>query len=130
MTMAWLRPVARICIAAVVFVGAVLAQTLGTSASVGRLMAQTPPDQADPKLPALQVAIDSKDTTAIFNLLNQTPGDERSPLAALLLSAAQDLTSNSPTGGFGFSNVTTLGSRQSDRYGKSDPASLTDSEKD
>ena len=48
MTMAWLRPVATICIAAVVFAGAVQAQTLGTSANVGRLMAQTPPDRADP----------------------------------------------------------------------------------
>jgi len=117
-------------------------------------MAQAPIDQADPKMQALRAAIDSKATTAILNLLNQAPRDQRGPMAALLISAAQglvvtdrqfaaslaalafasggltgaqqnnaiaiirnapgglaivaNLLSNSPTGGFGFSNVTTL----------------------
>jgi hypothetical protein len=154
MTVALLRPIATICTVAVVFAGAAYAQTLSPSSGDSRLVAQAPVDQTDPKMQALQAAIDSKDTTAIFNLLNQTPRDQRGPMAALLLSAAQNLVvsdkqfaaslaalafasggltgaqqniaiavirnapgglaivanllSNSPTGGFGFSNVTTL----------------------
>jgi hypothetical protein len=119
-----------------------------------RLLAQAPADQTDPKMQALQAAIASNDTTAIFNLLNQAPRDQRGPMAALLISAAQglaftdkqfaaslaalafasgglngtqqnnaiaiirnapgglaivaNLLSNSPTGGFGFANVTAL----------------------
>lgn len=155
MMMVLLRPIATICTVAVVFAGAAYAQTLSPASGDSRLVAQAPPvDQTDPKMQALQAAIDSKDTTAIFNLLNQTPRDQRGPMAALLLSAAQNLVvsdkqfaaslaalafasggltgaqqniaiavirnapgglaivanllSNSPTGGFGFSNVTTL----------------------
>jgi hypothetical protein len=60
--------------------------------------AQTPPtggtppaaDQT-PALQALQAAIDAKDSQAIFSILNQTPRDQRGPLATLLLSAAQGL---------------------------------------
>ena len=85
-----LRSVATICIATVAFAGAVQAQTSGVSPR-DRLIAQAPPVQTDPKILALQAAIDSKDTSAIFNLINQTPRDQRGPMAALLLSSAQSL---------------------------------------
>ncbi len=91
MTVALLRPIATICTVAVVFAGAVYAQTLSPSSGDSRLVAQAPVDQTDPKMQALQAAIDSKDTTAIFNLLNQMPRDQRGPMAAPLLSAAQNL---------------------------------------
>jgi hypothetical protein len=154
MTMGWLRPAATICTAAVVFVGAAQAKTLGPSWGDSRLTTQAPADQTVPKMQALQVAIDSKDTTAILNLLSRTARDQRKPIAALLLLAAHNLVvtdkqfaaspaaltfasggltgaqqniavavirnapgglaivanllSNSPTGGFGLSNVTML----------------------
>jgi len=53
------------------------------------LVAQAPTGQTDAKTVALQAAIEAKDTTAISNLLVQTPRDQRGPMAALLLSTAQ-----------------------------------------
>lgn len=150
------RTVAAICSATAIFSGFAQAQTPTDNRWIAQgPIAQAPadPGQADPKLQALQAAIDAKDTTAIFNLLSQTPRDQRGPMAALLLAAAQSLVatdrqfaaslaalavisggltgvqqanaiavirtapgglaivanllSTSPTGGFGFSNVTT-----------------------
>jgi hypothetical protein len=42
-------------------------------------------------LQALQTAVDNKDSTAIFNILNSVPGDQRGPLSTLLLIAAQNV---------------------------------------
>lgn len=76
---------------------------VGTAALAGTVQAQTgptgsgaiaqaaPPAAADstPVMQALQAAITAKDTTAIFNLLNATPRDQRGAMATLLLQAAQ-----------------------------------------
>ena len=72
-----------VVLATLVLAGSAQAQTAPTG---------TPPatDQ-NPVLQALQAAIDAKDATAIFNILNQTPRDQRGPLATLLLTAAQGL---------------------------------------
>jgi hypothetical protein len=43
-------------------------------------------------LQALQTAVDNKDATAIFNILNSVPRDQRAPLTTLLLTAAQNAT--------------------------------------
>ena len=87
----FLRSAATICIATAVFAGVVEAQTSGISPVTDCLLAQAPGDQAGPRLQALQVAIDSKDTTAIGNLLSEQPRNQRGPTATLLLSAAQFL---------------------------------------
>jgi hypothetical protein len=123
MTMALLRPIATICTVAVVFAGAAYALTLSPSSGDSRLVAQAPVDQTAPEMQALQAAIDSKDTTAIFNLLNQSPRDfasggltgaQQNIAIAVIrnapsgLAIVANLLSNSPTGGFRFSNVTTL----------------------
>jgi hypothetical protein len=42
-------------------------------------------------LQALQTAIDNKDATAVLDILNRTPKDQRGPLATMLLAAAQGL---------------------------------------
>jgi hypothetical protein len=65
----------------------------GAITEPGALIAQTPPPAQDQAavLQALQAAIDTKDTTAIFNILNSTPKDQRGPLATLFLTAAQGL---------------------------------------
>ena len=72
---------------------------LVTVALTGGVQAQTPlvgpgsTGQVAPQavIDALQAAVDSKDATAIFNILNATPRDQRGPLAAYLLTAAQGL---------------------------------------
>jgi hypothetical protein len=69
---------------------------LATVALAGGVHAQqnasgtTPPTQVDmtATLQGLQTAID----TAIFNILNSVPRDQRGPLATLLLTAAQNAT--------------------------------------
>jgi hypothetical protein len=43
-------------------------------------------------LRAPQTAVDNRDSTAIFNILNSVPRDRRGPLATLLLTAAQNAT--------------------------------------
>lgn len=87
------RSVATICIAMVAFAGIVHAQTSQVLPRGDRRVAQAPTGTQTPDatMMALQSAIDFKDTTAIFNLLNHTPRDQRGPMAALLLSAAQGL---------------------------------------
>src|SRR3981189_3229591 len=54
----------------------------------------TPTTTADltATLQALQTAVDNKDATAIFNILNSVPRHQRAPLATLLLTAAQNAT--------------------------------------
>jgi hypothetical protein len=71
---------------------------LATVALAGGVHAQqatsgtTPPTQVDTNaaLQVLQTAVDSKDSTAIFNILNSVPRDQRGPLATLLLTVAQN----------------------------------------
>jgi hypothetical protein len=92
MKMEWLCRAATICTAAVLFAGQVQAQAFGQSPIEGRLIAQTPAYPTDPKMQALQAASDSKDATAILNLLDQTPRNERVPMAGLLLPPAQNST--------------------------------------
>jgi hypothetical protein len=73
---------------------------LATVALTGGVHAQQdasgtiPPTQVDltARLQALQAAVDSKNSTAIFNILNSVPRDQRGPLATLLLTAAQNAT--------------------------------------
>jgi hypothetical protein len=72
---------------------------LATVALAGGVHAQatsgtTPPTQVDTTavLQVLQTAVDSKDSTAIFNILNSVPRDQRGPLATLLLTAARNAT--------------------------------------
>lgn len=74
------------CIVAVTFVGVVHTRTLDKSQRSQRLIARAPTDQADLQMQAPQAVIDSKDATAIFNLLNQTLRDQRRPMAALFRS--------------------------------------------
>jgi hypothetical protein len=73
---------------------------LATVALAGGVHAQqatsgtTPPTQVDTTatLQVLQAVVDSKDSTAIFNILNSVPRDQRGPLATLLLTVAQNAT--------------------------------------
>jgi hypothetical protein len=73
---------------------------LATVALAGGVHAQqatsgtTPPTQVDTTatLQVLRAVVDSKNSTAIFNILNSVPRDQRGPLATLLLTAAQNAT--------------------------------------
>src|SRR5882757_5295760 len=77
-----------------------LVVALATVALTGGVHAQqatsgtTPPTQVHTTatLQVLQAAVASKDSTAIFNILNSVPRDQRGPLATLLLTAAQNAT--------------------------------------
>jgi hypothetical protein len=77
------------CIAAVAFASVVQAQTLRPAARDDLLVAQQPP--STPSLAALQTAINAKDAATILSIVDNTPKDQRGPLAALLLRSARDL---------------------------------------
>jgi hypothetical protein len=110
-------------LATVALIGGAQAQqdTSGTAPSTQVKMTAT--------LQALQTAVDNN-STAIFNLLNSVPRDQRGPLANLLLTAGQNvqdtdksfsasapsgpvivniLLSSSVNGGFGFTTTGTSG---------------------
>jgi hypothetical protein len=73
---------------------------LATVALAGGVHAQqdasstTPPTQADmtATLQVLQTAVDNKDSTGIFNILNSVPRDQRGLPATLLLTDARNTT--------------------------------------
>jgi hypothetical protein len=79
---------------------------LATVALAGGVHAQqdasgaTPTTQVDmtATLQALQTAVDNKDATAIFSILNSVPRDQRGPAG---LAIVNTLPSTNVTGGFG-----------------------------